>query len=364
MKISKILLVILILLSFNASMVNAEDQINLHIFYGQGCPHCAAAMSALDYFQEKYSNLNVHKHEIYFNNDERALFEKVASAYGEEIQGVPTLYIGEEVFIGFSNQIKEEIAQTIEACQSNSCIDPVDKIEENNDIIQSITIPAVISAAVVDSINPCAFAVLIILVSTILTSKNRKKALLAGIAFTLAIFTSYLLMGVGLYSAIQATGINHTFYWIVAILAIFIGLFNLKDYLWYGRGFLMEVPLSWRPKMKSIIKSVTSVPGAFLVGFIVSLFLLPCTSGPYIVILGLLAKAATKSYAFILLVLYNLIFILPMLIITLAIFFGFTTTEKAEELRQKKLKVLHLIAGIIILLLGIGMIIAINLGMI
>ena len=114
--------------------------------------------------------------------------------------------------------------------------------------------------------------------------------------------------------------------------------------------------------MKALIKGVTSVPGAFLIGFLVSLFLLPCTSGPYIVILGLLSKTATRNYALMLLLLYNFIFILPMLLITFAITFGLTTTEEAEQWRQKKLKVLHLIAGILMVLLGIGMFIAIGLG--
>ena len=68
----------------------------------------------------------------------------------------------------------------------------------------------------------------------------------------------------------------------------------------------MEVPISWRPRLKAVIKGITSVPGAFLVGFVVSLFLLPCTSGPYIVILGLLAKTTTRNYALLLLLLYNL----------------------------------------------------------
>ena len=122
--------------------------------------------------------------------------------------------------------------------------------------------------------------------------------------------------------------------------------------------------MKWRPKLKSLIGGVTSVPGAFLIGFVISLFLLPCTSGPYIVILGLLAKATTQSYAILLLVFYNLIFIMPMVLITLALFFGLTDTKKAEKFRQKKLKVLHLIAGIIILCLGVGMLIALKLGMI
>jgi cytochrome c biogenesis protein CcdA len=104
------------------------------------------------------------------------------------------------------------------------------------------------------------------------------------------------------------------------------------------------------------------VPGAFLIGFVVSLFLLPCTSGPHIVILGLLAKTSTRAGAIPLLLLYNFIFVLPMLIITMAIAKGMTTTKKAEEWRQGKLRVLHLIAGIIILGLGLVMLGSVFLG--
>jgi len=319
--------------------------------------------------KRKYPLLIVEEHEIYFNQEERELFEQTTNAFGEKIEGVPTIFIDDKVFVGFSNSIANSIDKEIKKCVEVTCDNPIDKINSQNNlekttIITKLTIPAVISAAVVDAINPCAFAVLIILLTTILASKNKKRALLSGFAFSFSIFISYFLMGIGLYSAIQTSGLNHTFYTVVAILAIFIGLFNLKDYLWYGKWFIMEVPMSWRPNLKALIKGVTSVPGAFAVGFIVSLFLLPCTSGPYIVILGLLSKIATKNYAFMLLILYNLIFIMPMILITLAIYFGITTTEEAEKLRQKKLKVLHLIAGVIILCLGIGMLIAMKLGMI
>lgn len=229
-------------------------------------------------------------------------------------------------------------------------------------MVGSLTLGAVVSAAFVDAINPCAFAVLIILLTTISVCHNRKRALYAGLAFSLSIFLAYLLMGIGLLCAINAVGATKIFYLVVAILAILLGLFNLKDYLWYGKWFRMEVPMSWRPRMKSFLKGVTSVPGAFLVGFLISLFLLPCTSGPYIVILGLLSNVTTKFAGLSLLLLYNFIFILPMLAITFAVYFGFTTTEKTEEWRQRKLKVLHLIAGVIILLLGVGMLIALKLG--
>lgn len=229
-------------------------------------------------------------------------------------------------------------------------------------MINGLTLPAVILAALVDSINPCEFAVLIILLATISSKINRKTALYSGLAFSFTLYISYLLMGIGIYSAIAISGFAYKFYFVVAILAIVLGLLNLKDYFWYGKGILMEVPLSWRPRLQMLIRNVTSVPGVVVVAFLVSLFLLPCTSGPYIVILGLLSQAATKVYAFLLLLLYNLIFILPMLIITFAVYYGFTTTEQMERWRLRQLKVLHLIAGIIILGLGIGMLLALKFG--
>lgn len=222
----------------------------------------------------------------------------------------------------------------------------------------SLTLPAVILAAFIDSINPCEFAVLIILLATISAAYSKRKALYAGLAFISAIYISYLLMGIGLYSTIAAFGISYIFYLVVSILAIIIGLFNLKDYLWYGKWFRMEVPLTWRPRLNILVKSVTSVPGAFIIGILVSLFLLPCTSGPYIVILGLLSQATTRIYALSLLLLYNLIFILPMLAITLIIYFGVNTTEGLERWRMRQLRTLHLIAGIIMICLGIGMLLA------
>ena len=375
-----ILLLIAPIISYAAEQ-EGNNEVVLFMFYGQGCPHCGKMELFLDEMEEKYPALKVERYEVYNNQENRELFQKISEVFDTEIKGVPTVFINSKVIVGFSNYLGESIENEIKRCLKEGCKSPIDKLKidetihiegdsspaekpDETGIVKKLTIPAVISAAAVDAINPCAFAVLIILLTTILAAKSRKKALFAGLAFSLSIYIAYFLMGVGLFSAIQAAGLSHVFYAIVAVLAIFVGLFNLKDYLWYGKWFIMEVPRSWRPKMKALIRGVTSVPGAFIMGFVVSLFLLPCTSGPYIVILGLLANTATKNYAFMLLLLYNFIFIIPMIGITLAIYFGIATTEKAEQWRTSKLKILHLIAGIIILLLGIGMLIALWLGMV
>jgi len=364
--------------------VTDGENVYLVSFYGQGCPHCSSLQSFLNKVQGNYPSLKVRSYEIYFNNENRQLFEDLSEAFGTEIQGVPTTFINGKVLVGFSNSLGKSIEDEIKICLENGCETPLSKLSdggvenvihvigesspaenpEKTELKRKLTIPAVIFAAVVDAINPCAFAVLIILMTTILASSNRKRSLLTGLMFSLAIFISYFLMGLGLFSAIQAAGLTRSFYIIVAFLAIIVGLFNLKDYLWYGKWFKMEVPELWRPRMKLLLKSVTSPIGAFFMGFVISLFLLPCTSGPYIIILGLLADVATRNYAIPLLLLYNFIFIIPMLLITFGIYFGITTTESAEQWRTRKLRVLHLIAGIIILSLGIGMFVALKLGMI
>jgi len=226
---------------------------------------------------------------------------------------------------------------------------------------------AVVGAAAVDSINPCALAILILLMASMLLaeeepgteqseSKKRRRTLLTGLSFILAIFLAYFLIGFSIFNLIRNCTLPYSgyFYKIVGSIAIIIGLFNLKDYFWYGKGFLMEVPLSWRPKMKSLIRRIASPAGAFIIGLLVSLFLLPCTSGPYIVIIGMLAakKIATiKAVSY--LVLHNIVFVLPMLAMVFIIHFGLSV-EKAEEWRKQKLRLLHLVAGVILIGLGIA----------
>ncbi len=220
----------------------------------------------------------------------------------------------------------------------------------------NLTPVAVVCGAALDAINPCEFAILILLMASMLVSDtNRRRALWTGLSFTLAIFVAYFLMGVGLLEFIRTYTLAYAqyFYYAVGALAILLGLLNVKDYFWYGGGgFLMEVPQAWRPKMKQLIMGVSNPVGGFLIGLVVSLFLLPCTSGPYVVILGMLASKTTLLKSLLYLVVYNLIFVAPMLAIVFLLYFGLEP-ERAENWRKQKLRLLHLVAGVILLGLGI-----------
>lgn len=209
-----------------------------------------------------------------------------------------------------------------------------------------------IPAAIWDSINPCAFAVMFVLLSTILREqKSRKKVLLSWGLFILAIFISYVAMWLWLYKALATT--TNTFYLklVVWIIWILVWLANLKDYFWYWKWFKMEVPDTWRPKMRKIIKKVVSPWWAFLVWFIISLFLLPCTSWPYITILGYLAaeNQTISNWGIIYIIIYNIIFIIPMFVIALTIAFGYKDISELKEYKELNVEKLHLITWVIML---------------
>jgi len=356
-----------------APLASESETAPIILYVGEGCPHCAKVEA---HFEEKeyFDAFDIEVKEIYRNAENANEFNAFAEKAGIPLvkRGVPMMTVGEKYFIGDTpiieyidkkyelKQLEDNMAGSDNPTDANPDSqdpneqNPENSSENNEKKGHELTLPILISAALADAVNPCEFAVLIILLTSIIATGAKKRALASGLAFSLAIFLSYFAMGLGLYGVIAAGKFSATFVKIIGSLAILLGLFNLKDFFFYGKGFLMEVPMSWRPKMKALLKSATGPVGAFFIGILISLFLLPCTSGPYIVVTSLLAQKETFWYAFKLLLLYNFIFVSPMLLITIAVYRGFSV-EKAEDIRQKKLRILHLIAGL--LLVGMGIIV-------
>ncbi len=372
MKRGKLVLLVLFLTILSLS-VSAEEKDCIYYFTGEGCPHCGATEIFMENLQLKYPGLEIHKFEIYYDKPNLATLQNFFEAYKVplEKQGVPIVFLPGSYFVG-KRPITEYLESAILSNEGISCPsiqkgEALGVIGEKSPkhLIDTLTFGVVTGAAFVDSINPCAIAVLLILLGTILAVKKRKKLLTTGLAFTLSIYIAYLLFGIGLLSVLTLTGVSFYFYKIIGFLAILLGLFNIKDYFWYGKVFLIEIPEKWRPKLKKLLKGITSPTGAFLVGFAVCLFELPCTGGPYLVILGLLAEKATKWAAMPLLLYYNLIFILPLIAIILIVYFSMKKIEEhgrevkidvrgdIERWRKRNIKLLHLIAGIIMLILGL-----------
>jgi len=227
-------------------------------------------------------------------------------------------------------------------------------------MVMELTIPSIVTLSIVDSINPCAIAVLIFMLLAIMTyaPSEKKKVLHAGLSFVFSIFLIYILYGVMLilfFGSVQTlSGAKTIIYPILGLFAVLLGFLNIKDYFWYKPGGLLtEMPMMLRPRMKKMINGVASSKGAFVIGAFVTLFLLPCTIGPYVIANGLMAKIGVIS-ALPWLILYNSVFVLPMIVITLIVYKGVATTEEAFDWRNKNIKYLHLVAGTIMVVIGIA----------
>jgi cytochrome c biogenesis protein CcdA len=130
----------------------------------------------------------------------------------------------------------------------------------------ALSLITIMGLALVDAINPCEFAVMALVLMSILLAnpENKKKVLYGGLAFSLAIFLLYFLYGlimVQFFShLIPITGRFSLYVFKgFGLLAIILGLLNVKDYLDYKPGsFATEMPLSLRPGMRSLVKKITS----------------------------------------------------------------------------------------------------------
>jgi len=216
--------------------------------------------------------------------------------------------------------------------------------------------------ALADSVNPCAIVVLamVLMAIVIQNPEKRKRVLYAGIAFVASVYIGYLFYGVVITEFFRtfARLLRENSSWIyemLAVLCMIIGALNIKDFFYYKKGsFATEMPIFLRPKVKKIINSITSPIGAFVIGFLVTLFLLPCTIGPYIIASGLLSELGFFN-AIPWLLYYNIIFVIPMLVIVGLIYLGFSRVEEVSGWKEKNIKILHLIAGILLFLVGISM---------
>lgn len=233
---------------------------------------------------------------------------------------------------------------------------------------QQLTLGIIIVAAAVDSINPCVFGVLIFLIAFMTrVFKSPNKMLLFGLLYSAVVYTTYLLLGFGILKIAIGTGIASFFYWLAALIAIFAGLLEIKDYFWYGKGFSLQIIPGGAERIKFYTKQLEKteqkhplmlVLTTIVLGIVVVLVELPCTGAPYLAILGLLSKGEFIK-AVPMLLLYNLIFILPLFIIIGIAYFG-TSSERLEVWRKENRGLMRLGIGLLLLALGFYMLYSLN----
>ncbi|OGA46619.1 MAG: hypothetical protein A3F74_25330 [Betaproteobacteria bacterium RIFCSPLOWO2_12_FULL_62_58] len=205
-------------------------------------------------------------------------------------------------------------------------------------------LPLVIVSSLIDSINPCAFSILILTIAFLFSlGKLRSSILEIGSSYILGIFLVYMLIGLGILQVLHLFDTPHFMAKVGASLLIALGLINLGNHFFPAFPVKLKIPHAAHNKIAGLMEKA-SLPSAFGLGGLVGLCEFPCTGGPYLMVLGLLHDQTTFGAGLGYLVLYNVIFVLPLAIILL-IASDKTLIEKVEGWKKQSAKNMRLWGG-------------------
>ena len=354
---------------------NSADK-TLYFFWGEGCPHCVAAKPFLAELQRKYPEVIISDYEVYNNQKNLDYLRDMAQLHGVEPKGVPIFFFGKKIFEGFNENIANEIEVTVSTgVKKGDKKDLVPDKQRKWENTESITIPLLektdvqalslplftVIIAGLDSFNPCAFFVLFTLLSLLVHAHSRTRLVLIGGIF---VFFSGCL-----YFLFMATWLNFYFIighlaavtYIAGVLALIISLINVKDYFFFKKGFSLSISDASKPKllerMRGLLRteSLPSVlTGSIVLAIAANSYELLCTAGfpmVYTRVLTLNSLSTTKYYAY--LALYNLVYVLPLVIIVAV----FVVTLGSRKLTEWQGRVLKLLSGLMMFCLALVLII-------
>lgn len=385
--------IVLLLLLLIPTLVSAKE-VNLYLFHGDGCPHCAKEREYLKEIEKEYDDVNIHLYEVWYDTDNQELMEKVKKELNSSTNYVPLTIIGDKYTVGFNDNTKLMIKNNIEKCLKEECQDVVgnvlagktanettikkevkeqkkDKEDSIKDLpilgkvdVKKVSLP--IMAAViglVDGFNPCAMWVLVFLISMLLGTKDRKKMWILGLTF---LFTSAFIYLLFMVAWLNVAIKMNTVIWLritIAIIAIIAAFINLKSfYKSLKKDTGCEVVDS--KKRKNIIEKIKKFTlekslilgllGVMTLAVSVNFIELACSAGLPLLFTQILALNNLSKLSY---MIYILIYIFFFLIDDIIVFVIAMFTLKITGISNKYSKYSHLIGGIIMLLIGLLMII-------
>ncbi len=392
-KIKLLTLCLFLLFSFSfGSVVKASEQLNIYLFWGDGCPHCAKEKTFLSEVLTRYPNVKLNLYEIYHNQANVYLMQAVADKLDIDAGGVPFLVIGNQGIIGFSEGFTEsEIENKIQQCLDSTCPDLVasqidkDKITDSKKQVGTeqgsgkeekiINLPFIgkinaldfslpvltIVIGALDGFNPCAMWVLLFLISLLLGFKDRKKMWLLGITFIVTSAFMYFLFMAAWLNIILFLGFIIWVRLAIGLVALVGGGYHIRKGIVSKDGGCEVTGDEKRravfEKLREIAKDKSvflALGGIILLAFAVNLVELVCSAGfpaVYTQVLALSDLQTWQYYGYILL--YILFFMLDDIIV----FAIAMVTLKLTGISTKYTRYSNLIGGALMIIIGILLII-------
>lgn len=360
-------------INWTTTQDDGETQVQLYFFWSQKCPHCLKAVPFIESLAREYAWLDVHSAEVSQNRQNLHRYISMADSLGMEASSVPAFMVCGRMITGYDSPrgVGQEILALALACKQ-SPENALSMTDESREFLlpflgtidpqgNSLLIFTLIIAGM-DSFNPCAFFVLLFLLSLMVHARSRARMLLIGTTFVLISATVYFMFMAAWLNLFMMVGAVPVITVIAGIIALAIGLINAKDYFLFRQGPSLTIPESAKPglfrRMRALLK--TNNLGAMLLGtaalaIAANSYELLCTAGfpmVYTRLLTLNELGSLQYYGY--LVLYNLVYVLPLLIIVLV----FSFTLGAYKLSEQQGRFLKLLSGMMMLGLGLVLLFA------
>jgi len=346
----KLMFVFFTILILSITTVRADDKVHVYFFYGEGCPVCDKMEPFLHRLEDLYPFVDVGYYEVRYNQTNRELFEQFCAECGTKPYGVPMTFIDKKPFIGFNRNIALDI------CDELGITDcPVEEVTDM--VSKDVSLPiAGIIFGLADGVNPCLLAVMLFLLAYSISTKSLKRTFVGGIVFILIVFVvnvifMYLLHG-GV-TLVAYAGYFSTLKTIIGVCALFVAAIMIKDFIWYEKGFSFKLPEFIKSTSQRLVKTGT-IPAVIFLAAVVNLAEITCSPiFPLAYVTMLEENVVTTLETVAYLVWYNIFYVLSLAVLLIIIYSARTKVEKLEKWRLKTRKYMRLVAGLILLFLGV-----------
>jgi glutaredoxin len=364
--------------------VKHDAFVRIHLFWGEGCAHCEQERRFLSRLERDDPRLRIREYEILKNKENLELMTDLMAEQGKQPVGVPVTFVGDRLFIGFSDRIHDLIMSAVKECEASPCVDPVELLKQKGprgvpapvapgvadtgqDRSFSFRVPFIgaldaeklslpvltLVIAGMDSFNPCAFFVLLSLLGLLVHARSRTKIMLVGSVFVFfSACISLLVMAAWLNLFLVMANVRSITAAAGAV-SLLIGAVNVKDFFAFKNGISLSIPESVKPglfdRMRRLVHSVSLLSilaGTTVLAILANFYELLCTAGfpmVYTRVLTLDRVPTLSSYLY--LVFYNIIRVLPLFAIVVV----FTITLGRKKLTQQQGRALKLVSGLMML---------------
>ncbi len=349
-----------------ASTEHTESVVPLYFFWTASCPHCKQARPFVAQLAEEYPWLELRSYSLNADPEHVRRYQQMAAKLGQQARSVPAFFVCDQLIVGFDHAegIGAQLRQALLDCRTGqpkmqlagaalpAGIDP-----------DQLSLPLfTLALAALDAFNPCAFFVLLFLLSLMVNAGSRARMLLVGGVFVMvsgALYFLFMAAWLELFLLVGAVS------WVTlgaGLLALVLGGLNIKDYFLTRQGPSLSMSDTQRSKLFVRMRGLLSgehlamlLVGTLVLAVAANSYELLCTAGfpmVYTRVLTLQAGSETAYYGYLLL--YNLVYITPLLLIVLV----FTLTMGRRKLTEQEGKGLKLLSGLMMLCLGLVLLIA------